>query len=202
MADPIEFHFDFISPYAWPGAVEIEKVAARHGREVAWHPMVLGISVGKAMGVKPLLETPLKGDYIRHDVPRVYRYLGLPFRPAVPEFVTSPLAPARIYCWMREQDEPRARDAARRMLEVHWTEAVDVSKAENAAAIASEHGFDRAEALAAPDDPAVKDLLRRAAEDSLARGVFGSPTFVVDGEIFWGADRAPMADRWLAEGGF
>lgn len=202
MAQAIEFHFDFISPYAWPGAVEIEKVAARHGREVRWMPMLLGISVGKAMGVKPLLETPLKGDYIRHDVPRVYRYLGLNFRPAVPAFVTSPLAPARIYCWMRAQDPARAHAAAREMLEVHWTRAVDVSRAENAAAIAARHGFDEAAALAAPGDPDVKALLNEATADSLSKGVFGSPTFVVDGELFWGADRAPMVDRWLETGGF
>ena len=101
MTDPIAFHFDFISPYAWPGAVGIEALAASHGRTVEWHPMLLGVSVMKTMGLPPLMETPLKGDYIRMDVPPIYRFHGIAYRPAVPDLVTSPFRPARLLCGLR-----------------------------------------------------------------------------------------------------
>lgn len=53
---PVEFWFDFISPYAYPGSTQIESVAARHGRAVDWHPVLIGVTVMQVMGMKPLLE--------------------------------------------------------------------------------------------------------------------------------------------------
>ncbi|WP_417515528.1 2-hydroxychromene-2-carboxylate isomerase [Minwuia sp.] len=202
MADPIEFHFDFISPYALPGLVAMERVAEKHGRTIEMHPMMLGIAVVKAMGLPPLLDTPLKGDYLLMDVPRAYRFHGVPFRPAVPKFMTSPLIPARLFCWMLSIDRPRAQQAARAMLAAHWSEGSDVSKLENAVPHAVAAGFDEAEARAAPDDPAVKDMLKEAATRSVERGIFGSPTFFIDGEQFWGSDRTHIIDRWLETGGW
>jgi 2-hydroxychromene-2-carboxylate isomerase len=74
---PIDFYFDFISPYGYFASLQIEQLAAKHGRSLRWHSMLLGVSVLKVMGLKPLLETPLKGDYVRRDMPRQARRLGL-----------------------------------------------------------------------------------------------------------------------------
>jgi 2-hydroxychromene-2-carboxylate isomerase len=63
-------------------------------------------------------------------------------------------------------------------------------------------GVDRQDVVAAIADGAVKARLREHVEASLARGVFGSPSFIVDGELFWGADRLDQVDRWLATGGW
>ena len=71
-----------------------------------------------------------------------------------------------------------------------------------AADVAARSGVDRAAARAAMDDPQVKDAFRRDVDEALARGVFGSPYIVVDGEPFWGVDRLEQVDRWLATGGF
>ena len=79
MAEPIAFYFDFISPYAYLGSIGIERMAARRGIEVDWRPMLLGISVLKVMGLKPLPDTPLKGEYLDRDTPRFARYLGVPY---------------------------------------------------------------------------------------------------------------------------
>ena len=64
MAAPIGFYFDFISPYGWFGAVGIERIAASHGREVDWRPMLLGVAVMQVMGLKPLL-VPGSADNIK-----------------------------------------------------------------------------------------------------------------------------------------
>jgi len=202
MTDPIEFHFDFISPYALPGLVAIDRVAAKHGRRIEMHPMMLGISVGKAMGLPALIDTPLKGDYLMMDVPRAYRFHGVPFKPAVERFMTNPLIPHRLFCWMLAQDRERAEQAARAMLAANWSEGSDVSKLENALPHVLAAGFGEAEARAAPDDPAVKEDLKRRCETSIERGIFGSPTFIVDGEMFWGSDRTHIIDRWLETGGW
>jgi 2-hydroxychromene-2-carboxylate isomerase len=64
MTKPVEFFFDFISPYGWFAAERIGGIARTHARAVAWRPLLLGVTVKQAMGLPPLLETPLKGPYI------------------------------------------------------------------------------------------------------------------------------------------
>ena len=56
--------------------------------------------------------------------------------------------------------------------------------------------------LGAIDDPAAKDALKQTNDEAIARGIFGSPFIVVDGEPFWGMDRFDQIDRWLATGGW
>jgi 2-hydroxychromene-2-carboxylate isomerase len=51
-------------------------------------------------------------------------------------------------------------------------------------------------------DPLWKERLRQANEAAIAAGVFGAPYFIVDGEPFWGNDRKPQIERWLAHGPF
>ena len=63
-------------------------------------------------------------------------------------------------------------------------------------------GIDPAALIAAVGDPAIKARLREETDRSLARGVFGSPFVIVDGEPFWGADRLEQMERWLATGGW
>lgn len=202
MAEPIACYFDFISPYALPGIVAMERVAAKHGRTLELHPMMLGISVGKVMGLPALVDTPLKGDYLMMDVPRAYQFHGVPYNPAVPRFMTSPLVPARLFCWMLSIDRSWAEKAAMAMLRANWSEGSDVSKPENALPHVVAAGFDLEKAKAALADQTVKDDLKQRTEASIALGVFGSPTFVVDGEMFWGSDRSHIIDRWLETGGW
>src|SRR5690606_22459946 len=80
MPAPIEFYFDFISPYGYFGSEKIAGIASRFERRVDWKPVLLGITVLKVMGLKPLMDTPLKSDYIRHDKQRMAKLLDVPFR--------------------------------------------------------------------------------------------------------------------------
>ena len=66
MADPIDFYFDFSSPYGYFAAEKIDALAAQHGRGVNWRPILLG-AVFKVNGQQPLANIPLKGDYAAHD---------------------------------------------------------------------------------------------------------------------------------------
>ena len=75
--EPIDFYFDFLSSYGYFASLRIEALAARHGRSVRWHSMLLGVAVMKTMGLKPLLDTPLKCDYVLHDTTRYMRRHGL-----------------------------------------------------------------------------------------------------------------------------
>jgi 2-hydroxychromene-2-carboxylate isomerase len=200
MTAPIDFYFDFSSPYGYLAAQRIDALAAKFGRTVDWHPMLLGVAF-KATGMAPLTVIPLKGDYSKRDFARTARLHGIAFR--MPEkFPIATQAPARIVLWTKQDDPVRAVRVAKAFFHAYFVEGVDISVPETAVAIAAKEGVDAAGARAAVDDPAVKDALKREVETAIARGVFGSPFVFIDGEPFWGFDRFDQIERWLATGGF
>jgi 2-hydroxychromene-2-carboxylate isomerase len=68
--------------------------------------------------------------------------------------------------------------------------------------VCARSGLDADEARAGIGDPAVKDRTRAEVEKAIARGAFGSPYIIVDGEPFWGSDRLDQIDKWLQTGGW
>ena len=200
MPSPIQFHFDFSSPYGYLGAEKIEALAQRHGRAVDWHPMLLGVAF-KTTGSQPLTTIPLKGDYTKHDVPRSARFYGVPLNmPA--KFPIATQAPARIVLWQRERDPGGCGALVKALYRAYFVANRDISDPDIAADVAVEAGASRDGARAAIDDGALKDALRNEVEAAIAKGVFGSPFVFVDGEPFWGIDRFAQIERWLSEGGF
>ena len=200
MPAPLEFHFDFSSPYGYLGSEKIEALATRHGRAVEWRPMLLGAAF-KATGSQPLTTIPIKGDYTKRDLPRSARFHRVEFR--MPDrFPIATQNPARIVVWQRERDPHRVAALVHALYRAYFVANRDISDPDVAADVAATAGVDRAAARAAIDDPAVKDALRRDVDAALAKGVFGSPFVFADGEPFWGIDRFDQIDRWLADGGF
>lgn len=197
----IAFYFDFMSPYAYLGSVGVERLAQKHGYDVDWRPMLLGISVVKVMGLKGVADTPLKRDYVRRDVVRLARYLDIPFNRATDGPMTS-LPAARAFVWLNERDPATARDFARAVFRAQWAEATDMSSPASVAALVASFGIEADQALAAIADETVKRHLREQVDASLSLGVFGAPTFLIGEELFWGVDRLPMVERWLETGGW
>ncbi len=201
MAAPVDFYFDFSSPYGYLASQKIEGLAARHGRAVRWHPILLGVMFRQTGGA-PLTEIPLKGDYSRRDFARSARFHGLPEFRMPSRFPIPSQAPARIVLWQEGRDPQSVARLVRAFYRAFFVDDVDISNPDHAAAVAGREGVDEGAARAAVDDPAVKDVLKREVDDALKRGVFGSPFIFVDGEPFWGLDRLDQVDRWLASGGF
>jgi 2-hydroxychromene-2-carboxylate isomerase len=201
MPAPIDFYFDFSSPYGYLAAEQIDAVAARHGRAVAWRPMLLGV-VFQQTGGQPLLSIPLKGGYARHDLARSARLLGLPFQlPA--SFPFTSVAACRAYYWLQDQDAEEAVALAKALYREAFGKGGAVDSAEAVLRVAEAAGVDRAGKMAAAlDDPAVKQRLRDEVSRAISKGVFGSPLIVVDGEPFWGHDRLDQVDLWLQRGGW
>lgn len=197
----IDFYFDFSSPYGFLASEKIEPLAAKHGRGVAWHPILLGV-IFKQTGAVPLTTVPLKGDYSRRDMARSARFHGIAgFRmPSV--FPIATQAAARIVLWVRSRDAALTARVIHALYRAFFVEDRNISDADTAADVAGAAGVDRASARAAVDDTAIKDALRRENELAIAAGVCGSPFIVVDSEPFWGVDHLDQVDRWLATGGW
>lgn len=198
MAEPIDFYFDFSSPYGYFASRRIDELAARHGRGVEWRPILLGL-VFERTGGQPLPAVPLKGDYARRDMLRSARYLGLPF--VFPEkFPFGSTAAVRCYYWLRDGDAARARDYARAVYAACFGRGEDISAPDTAIALAARAGADEAALRVALTEPSVKERPRVETTAAIERGVFGSPYFIIDGEPFWGHDRLDQMERWLSSG--
>ena len=200
MAAAIDFYFDFSSPYGYFASMRIDGIAAIYGREVIWRPILLG-AVFKITGQQPLPSIPLKGNYAKHDLDRTARLLRVPFRFPT-RFPIGAQAPSRAFYYMHDRDRDMAVKLAQALYRAYFAEDRDISSPEVTASVASTLGLDREALLAALGDAAVKDRLRSEVDAAIARGVFGSPYVVIDGEPFWGADRLDQVEKWLATGGW
>jgi 2-hydroxychromene-2-carboxylate isomerase len=200
MSEPIEFYFDFSSPYSYFASELIDDVAARYGRKVKWRPMLLGATFAKTGGA-PLTSIPLKGDYSKHDFARSARFHGLTFR-LPSSFPKATHQAARAYYWLHDRDCEQARAFAHAVFRAYFCDDRDIADSAVVVAIAASVGNDSEELAAALNDPTVKERLKNETEAAMAKGIFGAPYIIVDGEPFWGADRLPQIEKWLASGGF
>jgi 2-hydroxychromene-2-carboxylate isomerase len=200
VAAPIDFYFDFSSPYGYLASERIDALGRRHGREVTWRPFLLG-AVFKIVGTAPLLEYPMKGDYARRDMLRAARQSGIPFRLPT-AFPTSSLTACRIFYWLADTQPSLAKPYASAVYRRYFVDDKPIEPAEHAIGVAASIGLDPDAAAAAAQDPAVKARLKAEVDAGIARGVFGSPFIFVDGEPFWGSDRLDQVERWLETGGW
>lgn len=197
---PIDFYFDFSSPYGYLAAHKIDEMAGLYNREVDWKPVLLGV-IFKTTGAQPLLDIPIKGLYARRDIERTARMMGLPFTlPSVMPFPSIPAA--RAVYWVKDQDPAKAVTLVKALFDEAFAKGGDIRGAEAVVRVAGEVGIDGAALATALGDAAVKERLKTEIEAAMQAGVCGSPFFVVDGEPFWGADRLDHVERWLATGGW
>jgi 2-hydroxychromene-2-carboxylate isomerase len=196
----IDFYFDFSSPYAYFASHRIDALAAEFGRQVAWHPILLGPAF-KASGNALLIQQPLKGAYARHDWERIARLTGVPYRFPTP-FPVATMAAGRAFHALDARDPAQAKAFARAVFAAYFAEGRDITPRETVADIAAGIGLDAGEILAFTEAPEWKCKLKDETDAAVSRGVFGAPFVFVGDEGFWGWDRLEMVAEWLRRGGW
>ncbi|HUH61033.1 MAG TPA: 2-hydroxychromene-2-carboxylate isomerase [Candidimonas sp.] len=187
MADSIDFYFDFSSPYAYFASTQIDALAAEVGREVNWHPILLG-PLFKAMGSAPLTEIPLKGEYALRDFARTAELFQIPYVQPQP-FPIGTVSAARAVLFLLQQQHSQAIPFAKALFRAYFAEQKNISDATVVIALAADYGIDTDALTAGMALESTKQLLKTEVESAMARGVFGSPFMLIDGEPFWGFDR-------------
>src|SRR5205085_2731883 len=122
---------------------------------------------------------------------------GVPFKPRLIKGASS-LTAQRAYVWIRAKDPALAVRFAHAVFARRWAEGLDITQAADVVEVAAPLGIDPDQLLAAVASDEVKALLQQAVEAAIAKGVFGVPYFIVDGEPIWGSDRLWMLEHWLA----
>lgn len=197
---PIEFYFDFSSPYGYLASERVDKIAAEFGRTVDWRPVLLGV-IFKATGQSPLVSQNLRGPYHKRDMERSARKHGIGF--ALPDgFPFASIYACRIFYWLKQSDPEAAKAYAHAVFRAAFTRNRMAAEADDAIAVAVDLGHDRTAVAAGMQDAAVKARLRDETQDAMHKGVFGSPFIIVDGEPFWGNDHLAEVREWLQTGGW
>ena len=193
MKRTIGFYFDYVSPYAYLASTQIRAIAERNGAEVEAVPVLFAAMLAST-GSRGPAEIPVRRDYMVRDVIRLARFLEVPIAPpATHPF--NPLAALRFTHAVEDAaDRWRLIDG---LFRAAWVEGRRIDDPRFVAAIATDQGFD-ADALAArATSDEVKTKLRGVTDEAIARGAFGVPTMIVEGELFWGVDSLHLLERYL-----
>lgn len=199
MSGPIEFFFEFGSPYGYFAAQEMDVLGMEFGRDVIWKPFMLGPAF-KHTGSRPFMDVPLKGPYCVGDWDRMAEYTQTAWK--LPEkFPAAVLAAPRGFYWLVDQGKTElAVIFAKAAYKAYFADSRPLWTNEETADVAEECGINREEFLVAVQQPEVKTRLIEEGQAAIDRGVFGSPFILVDGQSFWGWDRLPMVRHWLKNG--
>jgi 2-hydroxychromene-2-carboxylate isomerase len=195
MAHTLEIFWDFSSPYSYLGSTQADALAERTGAKLVWKPMLLG-GVFKSIGQAdaPLLTWgDAKRLHTLHDLVRWAELYGVPF--AFPtRFPTNSLKALRTYLALPEE---RRRAFRERTYRAYWGDDRDIAED---ATLRDLIGESADEILARSQQPEIKKALIDATNEAVTRGVFGAPTWSVDGgDVIWGQDRIPLVERALAK---
>jgi 2-hydroxychromene-2-carboxylate isomerase len=191
----LDVYFDFSSPFSYLGCSRAEALAEQTGAKLTMRPMLLG-ALFKAVGaadVPMLTWSDSKRRYIGRDMARWAEHWGVPFRfPS--RFPMNTVKALRCYLALPEGRRRAFRDATYRAF---WSEDADISNDEVLKSLIGE-GAD--EVLARTQTKEVKDALFAVTQHAVDAGVFGAPTWVVDGEhLYWGQDRIELVENKLRE---
>lgn len=183
----VDFYFDPVSPYSWLAAMQLAELSEKTGARFRYVP-VLFAGLLNAHGNKGPAEIAAKREYTFKDAMRSAMRQGLPFQ-GPPGHPFNPLKALRM-CAAIEDDAERATFALR-LLDACWSHGRDITDDQVLIELGGEAHLRRT------GEQAVKDRVRENTDRAIALGIFGVPTFVVDGELFWGSDRVPFLADYL-----
>jgi 2-hydroxychromene-2-carboxylate isomerase len=193
---PLQFWFDFASTYSYPAVMRIEAVAAAHRIEIEWDAFLLG-PIFKAQGWddSPFNIYPIKGRYMWRDLERICESAGIPFRrPSV--FPRNSVLAARIATRFRQA--PWLKEFVKAVYRANFVDGSDIGDRSVIAQCLRGIGSDSERIIAQATDRDSKALFRAQTERAIQSGIFGAPSFVSNGELFWGNDRLQEAIEWHA----
>ena len=194
----IDYFFCLLSPWAYLGTGRADEIVARHRSSLNYKPIKIREVFAATGGVLLKNRSRQRKAYRHTELKRWSEYLNIPLN----------LAP-RYEFPESDWDAARSVIAAAHMgldpgglvfgyLKGMWVEERDISNPQTIRTIVAESGLDPESLLALADTPEVESILEANTREAIERGVFGVPTWSLDGELFWGQDRLNFLDRALA----
>jgi 2-hydroxychromene-2-carboxylate isomerase len=197
----VDYYFTPVSPWAYLGAPRFNAMVEKYRADVRVMPVDLG-RVFSTSGGLPLAKRPVQRQaYRMMELKRWRDFLGLPLNLQPKGFPTDPALASRLIIAARLDGQKDALALSYALGRAVWAEERNIGDAETLEEIVTECGFDPAKLFAAADSATVAEAYETDTQKAMEMQVFGAPTYVLNGELFWGQDRLDFLERALAKAG-
>lgn len=192
----VDYYFSVVSPWAYLGNARFHDLVERAGAHVVYHPLS-SPDLFPATGGKLLKDRAQhRKDYRLVEMERWSTHLGMPLN-LHPKHFPAPEAPASKLILAAQEAGHDAAALVAGIFKAVWVEDRNIGGDETLTVIADASGLDGAKLMAAAASPAFDQAFADATQTAIARGVFGYPSYIVNGEVFWGQDRLDFVERAL-----
>ncbi|MGR3635912.1 MAG: 2-hydroxychromene-2-carboxylate isomerase [Shimia sp.] len=196
----IEYFYSTHSAFAYLGAGRLAEICAAHGCRIVHRPFELSPVVEAAGGLSFAARAQAHVDcFFGREIERWAEYRGVPVIAHRPTYHDNALHLSSGMLIAAEQAELDVDALSFAMLQGHWRDDIDLANPEHLARVAEAVGVDAAPLVAASMTPNVQAVFQENTQEALARGVFGSPTYFVEGDMFYGQDHLEVLERGLMQ---
>ena len=189
MTKPIEFYFDFSSPYSYIGYKEIKKLEKRDSIKIKYMPVFLG-GLHNSAGITPAAFIDIKSKYMVEDTKLVCKKKNI-------KFIFNSYFPIKTVNFMRgvvtADDDSFKKIYIEKIYNSIWRDGLNMNDQTVINKVLKNMDLNPEIFLSKVGGDEIKNKLRKFTDDALKKGVFGAPTFVVNKKIFWGQDRLSYA---------
>ena len=191
MIKPLEFYFDFISPYSFLAHKQIRKIENKEGIKIIYKPVLLG-GLHNLHGIKAPAFIPAKAKHMVRDCKLIAEKNNIRFK-------FNAYFPIRSLNLMRgvlvaEEDNVK-KYYIDNIFNTIWQDGLNMNDSIVIQKILQNLNINPKTFSLRTTSSLIKDLLRKKTNEAFKKGVFGAPTFVVNNKIFWGQDRIEFALR-------
>jgi 2-hydroxychromene-2-carboxylate isomerase len=199
MSKVVDYFMTPVSPFTYFGHGRLREICARHGAQVHLRVIDLGKVFPASGGLALKDRAPQRRAYRTTELKRWRDFLKMPLN-AEPKFFPVAAEPpaTAVLAVLERHGTDKALDVAGDFLQALWAEERNLADAETLAELLGKRGLDAASLLAHARSAEVAARYIQHSQEAIARGVFGSPTYVYEDELFWGQDRLDFIERALA----
>ncbi len=190
----VRFFFDYNSPYSYIASLQVEEICDRHGAELVWEPFVIG-GIFKEDGTNPAFTIPKRSTYLLQDLQNLAEVYGFPYKPRT-NFIFNPILSERVT--LAVPNGAKRAKAVHALFRGAFAEDRDLGDTGVVTDLLNQAGLEGTALVEETQQQWVKDALKKNSEEASRLGVFGAPTFFLDGgKMFWGHDRLNILDYYL-----
>jgi len=196
MVKTIDYYICLISPYTYMGDAHLREIAEKHGAVINFVPVNLGGIFPETGGLPLAKRAPARQAYRLQELKRWSAFLNIELNLTPKHFPTNEWPAAGMVIAAKQQGL-NCGSLVSAFLTAVWAKELDISDHDTIVTLANEQGFDGKTLLEQAEDPAIRQIWDIYTTEALTAGVFGAPTYIFDGEIYWGQDRLDFLDRAL-----
>jgi len=194
----LDYYLSLQSPWTYLGHDRVLNLASAHGVEVALFPVDYGVIFPATGGLPLPKRAPERRSYRMAELERWREHLNVPLNLKPQYFPVDEKLATRLVVCVRKDNPADAITVTSSILRAVWSEDRDIADPETLREILQAQGLDADDLLARAEEKAAAERIVKDTDRAIARGVFGAPTYILDGHLFWGQDRLDFVERQLA----